>query len=48
MSSVDVVVPCYNYANYLPHCIDSILSQRDTNVRVLILDDASPDNTPPR
>jgi glycosyltransferase involved in cell wall biosynthesis len=45
MSSVDVVVPCYNYAKYLPHCVGSILSQRDTSVRVLILDDASPDNT---
>lgn len=46
MSSVDVVVPCYNYAKYLQQCVQSILSQRDTNVRVLILDDASPDNTP--
>jgi glycosyltransferase involved in cell wall biosynthesis len=46
MGSVDVVVPCYNYAKYLRQCVQSILSQRDTNVRVLILDDASPDNTP--
>jgi glycosyltransferase involved in cell wall biosynthesis len=46
MSSIDVVVPCYNYAKYLRQCVQSILSQRDTNVRVLILDDASPDNTP--
>lgn len=46
MSSVDVVVPCYNYAKYLRQCVQSILSQRDTSVRVLILDDASPDNTP--
>jgi glycosyltransferase involved in cell wall biosynthesis len=46
MSSVDVVVPCYNYAKYLRHCVESVLSQRDTSVRVLIIDDASPDNTP--
>lgn len=46
MSSVDVVVPCYNYAKYLRQCAQSILSQRDTSVRVLIIDDASPDNTP--
>jgi hypothetical protein len=45
MSSVDVVVPCYNYANFLPRCVQSILSQRDVDVRVLIVDDASPDNT---
>jgi glycosyltransferase involved in cell wall biosynthesis len=46
MSSVDVVIPCYNYAKYLRQCVQSVLSQRDTDVRVLILDDASPDNTP--
>jgi glycosyltransferase involved in cell wall biosynthesis len=46
MSSVDVVVPCYNYAKYLEFCVRSVLSQRDVNVRVLILDDVSPDNTP--
>jgi glycosyltransferase involved in cell wall biosynthesis len=45
MSSVDVVVPCYNYANFLPGCVKSILSQRDVDVRVLIVDDASPDDT---
>jgi glycosyltransferase involved in cell wall biosynthesis len=45
MSSVDVVVPCYNYAKFLPGCIQSILSQRDVDVRVLIVNDASTDNT---
>jgi hypothetical protein len=43
--SVDVVVPCYNYAHYLPFCVNSILSQRDVDVRVLIVDDKSTDNT---
>ncbi len=38
MSSVDVVVPCYNYARYLRACVGSILSQRDVDVRVLIVD----------
>jgi len=46
MASVDVVVPCYNYAHYLEKCIASITSQRDVDVRVLIVDDCSPDNTP--
>ena len=45
MNSVDVVVPCYNYAHLLSSCVESILSQRDVQVRVLILNDASPDNT---
>jgi len=46
MSSVDVVVPCYNYARFLERCVDSVLSQEGVDVRVLIIDDASPDNTP--
>lgn len=42
---VDVVVPCYNYGRFLERCVRSILSQ-DVPVRVLILDDASQDDTP--
>jgi Glycosyl transferase family 2 len=45
MSSVDVIVPCYRYAHFLGECVRSILSQSLTSVRVLIIDDASPDNT---
>jgi glycosyltransferase involved in cell wall biosynthesis len=44
MSSVDVVVPCYRYGHFLRECVVSILSQSLRNVRVLIIDDASPDN----
>jgi glycosyltransferase involved in cell wall biosynthesis len=46
MNSVDVVVPCYNYARYLEYCVNSVLSQRDVVVRVLIIDDKSSDETP--
>lgn len=46
MSSVDVVVPCYNYGRFLERCVDSVLSQEGVDVRVLIIDDASPDDTP--
>jgi glycosyltransferase involved in cell wall biosynthesis len=45
VSAFDVVVPCYNYGHYLKGCVDSVLLQRDVDVRVLIIDDASPDNT---
>ena len=45
MPSVDIVVPCYNYAHYLDSCVASILSQRDVDVRVLIINDQSPDQT---
>jgi glycosyltransferase involved in cell wall biosynthesis len=45
MSTVDVVVPCYNYARYLRGCVSSILSQPDVDVRVLVIDDSSSDET---
>jgi glycosyltransferase involved in cell wall biosynthesis len=45
MSSVDVVVPCYNYGRYLQQCINSVLDQEEVDVRVLIIDDCSSDNT---
>lgn len=46
MSSVDVIVPCYRYAHFLREAVTSVLSQRGPAVRVLILDDTSPDDTP--
>ena len=45
MSSVDVVVPCYKYGHFLSQCVRSVLAQHGVDVRVLIIDDASPDNT---
>ncbi len=45
MSTVDVIVPCYNYAHFLPECVESVLSQSHRDVRVLIINDASPDDT---
>ena len=45
MSSVDVIVPCYRYGCFLRECVESVLSQSVRDVRVLIIDDASPDDT---
>lgn len=45
MSVVDVVIPCYNYGKFLETCIDSILSQEGVDVRALIIDDASNDDS---
>lgn len=43
---VKAIVPCYRYAELLPGCVGSLLGQRGVEVRVLILDDCSPDDTP--
>lgn len=43
---VTVVVPAYNYARFLPDCAGSVLSQRDVDVKLIIADDYSTDDTP--
>lgn len=45
MASVDVIVPCYNYARFLREAVGSALSQEGVDVRVLIIDDCSTDNS---
>jgi glycosyltransferase involved in cell wall biosynthesis len=45
LSSIDVIVPCYRYGRFLRECVESVLAQSLQSVRILIIDDASPDNT---
>ena len=45
MSRIDVFIPCYNYGRFLSQCVNSVLGQVGVDVRVLVIDDASPDNT---
>jgi glycosyltransferase involved in cell wall biosynthesis len=45
MSTCEVIVPCYNYGRYLRSCVGSVLSQSGCDVRVLIIDDCSPDGS---
>ncbi|WEX75003.1 glycosyltransferase family 2 protein [Sinorhizobium numidicum] len=45
MHTVDIIVPCYQYGGFLNECVKSALSQQNVQVRVLIIDDASTDNT---
>jgi glycosyltransferase involved in cell wall biosynthesis len=40
-----VVIPCYNYGHYLANALDSVLAQERSDVQVLLVDDASEDNT---
>jgi glycosyltransferase involved in cell wall biosynthesis len=45
MAKVDVVVPCYNYGHFLTPCVQSVLAQEGVDVRVLIVDDGSVDQS---
>jgi glycosyltransferase involved in cell wall biosynthesis len=42
---VSVLVPCYKYGHYVRKCVASVLSQPGVAVDVLIIDDASPDDS---
>lgn len=42
---VTAVVPCYNYGRYLPQVVASVLDQPRVHARVLIVDDASTDES---
>jgi glycosyltransferase involved in cell wall biosynthesis len=42
---VSVVVPNYNYARYLPECLDSMLAQTYPNWEAIVVDDSSTDES---
>lgn len=42
---VSVVIPCYNYGRFLSHSVMSVLSQPHVDVDILIIDDASVDDS---
>lgn len=45
MATVFVLIPCYNYGRFLGQCVESVVSQTGCDIRVLIIDDASPDGS---
>jgi glycosyltransferase involved in cell wall biosynthesis len=42
---VSVIVPCYNYGHFLPESVPSALTQQGVDVEVIIVDDASTDDS---
>jgi glycosyltransferase involved in cell wall biosynthesis len=43
--TVTVVIPCFNYARYLPAAVASVLTQEGVMVDVVVVDDASTDES---
>jgi glycosyltransferase involved in cell wall biosynthesis len=44
-ASVDVAIPCYQYGRFLRDCVKSVLTQPIRDIRVLIIDNASTDDS---
>lgn len=45
MAQISVIVPVYNCEQYLPQCLDSILSQTYSDLEILLIDDGSTDRS---
>jgi cellulose synthase/poly-beta-1,6-N-acetylglucosamine synthase-like glycosyltransferase len=42
---VSIIIPCFNYGHYLPESVDSALAQAGIESEVIIVDDASTDDS---
>ncbi|SIO19967.1 Glycosyltransferase involved in cell wall bisynthesis [Carnobacterium alterfunditum] len=43
---ISVIIPVYNIAEYLPRCIDSVISQTYKQLEIILIDDGSTDRSP--
>lgn len=45
MPLISVIIPAYNVEQWLPRCLDSVLSQTYTNLEIIVINDGSSDGT---
>ena len=42
---ISIVVPVFNIANYVRKCVDSVISQTDINLEIIVVDDGFTDKS---
>lgn len=42
---ISIIIPVYNVESYLPRCLDSIINQSYKNLEIILINDASTDNS---
>lgn len=42
---LSIIIPCFNVENYIEECVNSIISQKVRDIEIILIDDASTDNT---
>jgi glycosyltransferase involved in cell wall biosynthesis len=47
LPAVTAIIPCFNHGRFVRRAVDSCLSQVDADVRVVVVDDGSSDDTTP-
>ena len=45
LPNISVIIPCYNAAQYLEKCLDSLIRQSYKNIEVICIDDGSIDRS---
>ncbi len=45
MPKVSIIVPVYNVEEYLPKCLDSLVSQTLKDIEIIVVNDGTPDNS---
>lgn len=46
MKKITVIIPIYNAEKHLERCVNSVLSQTQTDLEIILIDDGSSDNSP--